>query len=405
MTTWLDRFVLDAGREVAVDLVAKGQGHLLHAKNPLLAMMATANRAAFIRAKSPSGVDINTEFDATIARWFLDQSGHCDRHVAAFQFDRETIEGLVKLQVTREMADKAEMFNAQYLAVYLDFVDQALMVADKFEVSAIALLTQRSPDGQHLGAPRAFAVVSPPGEFSRRILTWIWGSPNEVIATDALPPLGGPPNQEPVSADLLQAAGMTASKLAQELQRVGCVTCWHAACEHDRGFTNHLRKLDIRKAEGLEGADAFLPSGSTFFNVPRLPPVSGPTATAKPDDAHTLRSYPAILIDPYHRIVKLVGVADALESLQNAIGGCIQIAAEFAHGDILYVDEEGLFKHRLSFEIDGQRFPGRGLIIGSQGDGYDVAAVNCCVEDVIRRIKFSEPDPTLGTNRVIVVPA
>jgi hypothetical protein len=40
------------------------------------------------------------------------------------------------------MANKAEMFNAQYLAVYLDFVDQALMVADKFEVSAIALLTQ-----------------------------------------------------------------------------------------------------------------------------------------------------------------------------------------------------------------------------------------------------------------------
>ena len=155
MATWLDRFALDAGHEVAVDLVAKGQGHLPHAKNPLLAMMATANRAAVIRAQSRSGVDINTEFDATIARWFLDQSGHCDRHVAAFQFDRETIEGLVKLQVTREMAEKAEMFNAQYLAVYLDFADQALMAAGKFEVSAIALLTQRSPDGQYLAAPRA----------------------------------------------------------------------------------------------------------------------------------------------------------------------------------------------------------------------------------------------------------
>jgi hypothetical protein len=61
--------------------------------------------------------------------------------------------------------------------------------------------------------------------------------------------------------------------------------------------------------------------------------------------------------------------------------------------------------HRLSFEIDGQCFPGRGLIVGSKGDEYDVAAVTCYVEDVIRRIKFSEPDPKLGTNRVVVVPA
>src|ERR1019366_9264114 len=139
MTTWLARFVLDAGREVSMDLAAKGQGHLPQAKNPLLAMMATANRAAAIRAGSSSGVDINTEFDATIARWFLDQGGHCDRHVAAFQFDRPTIEGLVKLKVTKDMAGKAEIVNAQYLAVYFDYVEQALLVGGKLEVSAIAL--------------------------------------------------------------------------------------------------------------------------------------------------------------------------------------------------------------------------------------------------------------------------
>jgi hypothetical protein len=404
MTTWLDHFVLDAGREVATELIARGQGHLPQAKNPLLAMMETANRAAILRATSGSGVDINTEFDATIARLFLDQGGHCDRYVAAFQFDRETTSGLVRLKVTREMAGKAEMFNAQYLAVYLDFFDRALTVAGIFEVSAIALLTQWSANGE-LAAPRAFAVVSPPGEFSRRILTWIWGTPNEVIATDALPPLGGLSNQEPVSADLLRAAGTTASKLAQELQRVACVACWHAAGEHDRGFTNHLRKLDIREGEGLEGADACPPSGSTFFNVPRLPPVSGLTAAAKSGEARKLRVYPAILIDPYHRSVKSVGVTGTLESLQGAIGGCIQLAAEFPHEDILYVDEEGLFKHRLFFEIDGQSFPGRGLIVGSQGEEYDMAAVKCCIEDVTRRVKFSEPDPKLGTNRVVVVPA
>jgi hypothetical protein len=118
MTTWLDRFVLDAGREVAAALRASGEGDSPQAKNPLVAMMATAYKAAIIRAQSPGGVDINTEFDATIARWFLDQGGHCDRHVAAFQFGREALESLVKCQVTREMAEKAEMFNAGYLAIY-----------------------------------------------------------------------------------------------------------------------------------------------------------------------------------------------------------------------------------------------------------------------------------------------
>jgi Domain of unknown function (DUF3846) len=404
MTTWLDRFVLDAGREVLEDLKSKGQDHLRQANNPLLAMMATANRAAAIRAGSRNSIDINTEFDATIARWFLDQGGHCDRHVAAFQFDRSTVEGLVKLRVTREMAEKAEMFNARYLGVYLDFVDQALMIAGKVEISAIALLTQWSIDRQ-LAAPRVFAVVSPPGEFSRRILTWMWGSPDEIIATDALRPLGGPPNQEPVSADLLRAAGITASKLAQELQRVVCVASWHAANEHKRGLSNYLRKLDIKTAEELKDADAFLPSGSTFFNVPRLLPLSGPTAVAKLNANHKSRTYPALLIDPYTCSVNTIEVTGELESLQGAIGGCIQLVAEFAHGDILYVDEEGLFKHRLSFEIDGQCFPGRGLIVGSKGAEYDLAAIKSQVEDVIRRVKFSEPDPRLGTKRVVVVPA
>lgn len=404
MTTWLDRFVLDAGREVAAALRASGEGDSPEAKNPLMAMMATTTRAAVTRAQSSGGVDINTEFDAMIARWFLDQGGHCDRHVAAFQFGKEALDSLVKLRVTREMAGKAEMFNAGYLAVYLDFVDQALMIGEKLEVSAIALLTQTSPDGQ-LGAPRFFAVVSPLGEFSRRILTWMWGSPDGVLANDTLPPLGGPANQEPVSADLLRAAGITSRELARTLQRIAVVASWHAACEHDRGFANHLRKVDISMAEELQDADAFLPSGSTFFNVPRLPPIFGPTMSAKPSRTHKLRTYPAILIDPYHRSVKSIEVTDRLETLQRAIGGCIQLAAEFSHGDILYVDEEGLFTHRLRFEIDGQSFPGRGLIVGSQGDEYETAPVSCRIEDIIRRVKFNEPDSRLGTNRIVVVPA
>lgn len=402
MTTWLDRFVLDAGREVADALIEQGNGHLQQAQNPLLAMISTAYRAAAIRAASRDGVDVNTEFDATIARWFLDQGGHCDRFVSAWQFDRETVDGLLNLQVTREMADKAEMFNNRYLSVYLDFVDQALIFGDTFEVSAIALLNLRSSDGYDFAAPRAFVVVSPFGEFSRRILTWIWGSSDGVIAVDALPTLGGPPNQEPLSADLLRAAGLTASEFARKIQRIGAAACWHAACEYDRGFTNYLCKVDIKQAERLGGLDAFLPSGATFFNVSRLSPIPGLTGSAQPEK---LRSYPAILIDPYSSTVKSIELTDTLESMQCAIGGPIQIADELTDGDIVYVDEEGLFKHRLFFELDGQSFPGRGLIVGSQGNEYDVAAVKCSVDDIIRRVKFSEPNPQLGTNRIVVVPA
>jgi hypothetical protein len=405
MTTWLDRFVLDAGREVTAALEAGGHGHLPEANNPLLAMMLAANKAAVIRAQSMNGVDINTEFDATIARWFLDQSGHCDRHVAAFQFDYETVDHLLQYKVTtKEMARKAEMFNAQYLAVYLDFVDQAMLVDEQLEVSAIALLNQRSADGQDVTAPRVFMVVAPAGQFSRRILTWLWGSPDEVIATDALPPLSGPPNQQPVSAELLRAAGLTASGLAKEMQRITCLACWYAACEHERALTNHLRKVDIGEAEGLKEADTWLPEGATFFNVSRLPPVCGPTCAVRPGETHH-RFYPAILIDPYHRSVKSISVTDALESLQGAIGGSIELAAELPDGDMLYVDEEGLFKHRLFFEIDGQSFPGRGLLVGSRGDEYDVAGVKCRLEDVVGRIKFSEPDPERETHRVLVTRA
>lgn len=404
MTTWLDRFVLDAGREVMAALRASGQSDSPEAENPLIAMMATAYQAAVIRAQSPDGVGINTEFDGTIAGWFLDQGGHCDRYVAAFQFGRETLGSLNGIQVTREMAGKAELFTSQYLAVYLDFVDQALMVRRGLQVSAIVLLRQTTPDGQ-LAAPCLFTVVSPPGEFSRRIVTWRWGSFDEVLASDALPPLGGPPNQEPVSADLLRAAGTTFSELARTVQRIAVVTSWHAACEHDRGFACHLRKVDIKTAEELQDADAFLSPGSTFFNVARVPPISAAIASAKPGRAGKLRTYPAILIDPYNRSVRSIEVTDKLDSLQDAIGGCIQLADELPRGDLVYVDEEGLFKHRLSFEIDGQSFPGRGLIVGSKGDGSATAPVHCAVEDVIRRVKFSEPAPKLGTNRIVVIPA
>ena len=225
-------------------------------------MIASANQAAVIRGESPDGVDINTESMRRSRAGSLTKVATAIVTLRHFQIDQETLKSFIGFQVTREMADKAERSNAQHLAVYIDFVDQALLIGSTLEVSAIALLTPKSVDGHDLATPSAFAVVSPPGKFSRRILTWVWGASNEVIATDAQP--------------------------------VG---------------------LNWR---------------------PNL-----------------------------------------------------------ADRDVLYcTDEEGLFKHRLSFEIDGQSFPGRGLIVGSRRGEYAPAAVECSVGEVVRRIKFSEPDPS-----------
>jgi hypothetical protein len=89
------------------------------------------------------------------------------------------------------------------------------------------------------------------------------------------------------------------------------------------------------------------------------------------------------------------------DSLSRPLPCVARFRAAFA----LAVARSRRCQHRLSFEIDGRCFPGRGLIVGSKGAENDIAAVNCCADDFIGRIKFSEPDPKLGTNRVVVVPA
>lgn len=58
MTTWLGRFLLDAGREVITELTDRGDKLSPQARNPLIAMTMIANRAAVIRAKAGGIIDI-----------------------------------------------------------------------------------------------------------------------------------------------------------------------------------------------------------------------------------------------------------------------------------------------------------------------------------------------------------
>lgn len=60
---------------------------------------------------------------------------------------------------------------------------------------------------------------------------------------------------------------------------------------------------------------------------------------------------------------------DQLAELQRLVGGYIEVAHRFPNGDILYVDEEGLFKDPTHFfAVSGahQPFAGNGVILGPE---------------------------------------
>jgi hypothetical protein len=115
----------------------------------------------------------------------------------------------------------------------------------------------------------------------------------------------------------------------------------------------------------------------------------------------------------------------ALKDMQKAVGGLIQPAHGWANGDILYVDEEGLFKPQTHFfRLAGydQPLAGNGLIVGSDDEGEN-ADVKLPVADIIPLVTFldraqaqswakanaSEPAMTItsfnpnGTNETVII--
>lgn len=88
----------------------------------------------------------------------------------------------------------------------------------------------------------------------------------------------------------------------------------------------------------------------------------------------------SILINPYTRTIQEVTYSgdflDAyrLMSWNEHAVSVIEIAGYGLYGDVVYVDEEGLFKqNRQYFEFRKKFFAGCGLIVGSKGE-HDVSA-------------------------------
>lgn len=100
----------------------------------------------------------------------------------------------------------------------------------------------------------------------------------------------------------------------------------------------------------------------------------------------------AILINVHNRTVTEVDIDDGLDSLYKMLNvRVVEIARnDLLRGqDVLYVDEEGLLKDNLFFDIDGgyQSIAGNGLIVGTDEDGNSCDA-ETPLEFVVEAVDF-----------------
>lgn len=97
-----------------------------------------------------------------------------------------------------------------------------------------------------------------------------------------------------------------------------------------------------------------------------------------------------ILIDPRERSVAERDVEMTLESLHELVEGYIEVACRFHNGDVLYVNEEGLFKFAEHFDVGAhQPFAGPGVIVGPENaEGWHQDA-RSSLEEIKAIIRFS----------------
>ena len=97
----------------------------------------------------------------------------------------------------------------------------------------------------------------------------------------------------------------------------------------------------------------------------------------------------AILIDPFERKITEVKIDDDYKSIYKFLSNDLVKVGTFTTGmnwpnhDILYVDDEGLFKQNMFFDIgraDNQPLAGMGLIMGGNSAGESKAARTPLVE-------------------------
>src|SRR3546814_1995290 len=75
-----------------------------------------------------------------------------------------------------------------------------------------------------------------------------------------------------------------------------------------------------------------------------------------------------IVIDPPTKAVREAESDGSLRSLMKLVEGDIEIATQLEGGDLLYVNEEGIYTFEDYFDVGAhQVFAGPGVIIGAEG--------------------------------------
>jgi hypothetical protein len=98
----------------------------------------------------------------------------------------------------------------------------------------------------------------------------------------------------------------------------------------------------------------------------------------------------AVKIDATERTISMIETDGTLTALQEAVGGYIEAGIYYPDGDVLYVDEEGLYKGHKNFIFvktsdHGPRiFAGDAIIVGGdeEGNQTDVKVTLCDLENI-----------------------
>jgi hypothetical protein len=103
----------------------------------------------------------------------------------------------------------------------------------------------------------------------------------------------------------------------------------------------------------------------------------------------------AILIDTTNQTISEVDIKGDLTSWYEAINcDIVEIAVRLDNGDIILVDEEGLWKSPSKFftynhaEYTNYPFAGKGLVIGSNGE--DTSDAKSTVQEIADKVKFQD---------------
>lgn len=109
----------------------------------------------------------------------------------------------------------------------------------------------------------------------------------------------------------------------------------------------------------------------------------------------------AILIDPERKSITEVEHDDSLEDIHLLVD-CSTIDAVRIDGrDVIYVDDDGLYvkKHFFTFGHSLSPIAGKGLVLGTDHDGYSIAPEKATVESLERDIHWISREDAINLAR------